>query len=267
MTMNEPEVMTVTTDGFSMDYVRFGQGKETLVILPGLSVQSVMPLAGAIARAYAPLTDDFTIYLFDRRRELPDPYPVRQMARDTARALHALGLEQVSVFGASQGGMMAMTLAIEESQLVKKLVLGSTSACVRGEDAGVVERWIALAQEGRAEELYLAFGEAVYPAAMFEQAKDMLAEAAKTVTPGDLARFVILACGARDFDVTEELHIIACPTLVIGDRDDRVLGPDASVLLAERIPAELYLYDGFGHAAYDTAPDYKQRLLAFLTKE
>jgi hypothetical protein len=27
---------------------------------------------------------------------------------------------------------------------------------------------------------------------------------------------------------------------------------------------EWYLYDGFGHAAYDTAPDYRERLLKFL---
>ena len=35
-------VETVKTDAFSMDYVRFGSGKRTFVILPGLSVQSVM---------------------------------------------------------------------------------------------------------------------------------------------------------------------------------------------------------------------------------
>ena len=41
---NDPEINdsikieTIRTDKFTMDYFRFGDGKETLVILPGLSV-------------------------------------------------------------------------------------------------------------------------------------------------------------------------------------------------------------------------------------
>ena len=27
---------------------------------------------------------------------------------------------------------------------------------------------------------------------------------------------------------------------------------------------EIYMYDGYGHAAYDMAPDYKERILEFL---
>ena len=43
------QIETVKTDAFTMDYFQFGQGKETLVILPGLSVQSVMDSADAVA--------------------------------------------------------------------------------------------------------------------------------------------------------------------------------------------------------------------------
>ena len=46
-------IQTVTTAGFAMDYICFGNGAETMVILPGLSVQSVLPQAKAIARQYA----------------------------------------------------------------------------------------------------------------------------------------------------------------------------------------------------------------------
>ena len=60
-------IETVRTDTFTMDFFRFGRGSRTLVILPGLSVQSVMPAADAVAAAYQTLQDEFTIYLFDRR--------------------------------------------------------------------------------------------------------------------------------------------------------------------------------------------------------
>ena len=263
---------TVRTDRFTMDYFRFGQGKETLVILPGLSVQSVMGSAELIAESYRPLAEEFTIWVMDRRRELPPVYPVREMARDTEEALRTLGLGPVGLFGASQGGMMALTMALEQPELVRRLALGSAAARVTpAQYASIEENWIRPARAGRAEALYLAFGEALYPPATFEQYRALLLEAAGTVTAEELRRFVVLAEGVKGFDVSGELEKLACPVLVLGAGDDRVLGGDAARLLAEglkgRPDCELHTYDGYGHAAYDTAPDYKERLLRFVRGE
>ena len=173
------------------------------------------------------------------------------------------------MFGASQGGMIAMEMAIRHAELVKKLVLGSTAASVTEEQLPAVGEWIRLAEAGDAEGLYLAFGEALYPREMFEQSKGLLLDAAATVTAADLQRFIILAKGMEGFDVTNELRKIACPVLVIGSSDDRVLGGDAAPQIAQRLEGRpdcrLLMYDGYGHAAYDTAPDYRERMLEFLT--
>ena len=64
-------IETVHTKSFAMDYFRFGKGRKTLVILPGLSIQSVMGAADAVAAAYRSLEDSFTIYVFDRRADPP----------------------------------------------------------------------------------------------------------------------------------------------------------------------------------------------------
>jgi len=255
---------TVKTDTFSMDYCMFGRGKEALVILPGLSVQSVMGAGAAIEEAYRLLAEDFTIWLFDRRNEPPPVYSIRDMAEDTAAAIRALGLGPVCLFGASQGGMIAMELAAGHPALVRRLVLGSTAACVGPEPRALFEHWIGLAEEGEREALYFAFAEAVYPKAVFAESRDMLRGLAKTVTDEELRRFVILAKPLCTFDVLDKLEQIACPTLVIGSDDDGVVGAAASRQLAQGINnSKLHMYDGYGHAAYDLAPDYKQRLLHF----
>ena len=57
------EIKTAKWDGAEMDYFCFGRGKETLVIVPGLSVQSVMGSADAVAKQYDLLTDDYTIFV------------------------------------------------------------------------------------------------------------------------------------------------------------------------------------------------------------
>lgn len=264
-------IETVKTDGFTMNFFRFGSGEKRLVILPGLSVQSVMGASEAIAEAYRSLAGRFTIYVFDRRANLPEAYSVRDMARDTAEAFYALGLTKVCLFGASQGGMIALALAIEYPELVGSMVLGSTSAHVTDEQFGAIEEWIRLARAGDREGLYLAFGREIYPPAVFEACRESLLAVAGTVTEHDLERFIILAEGTRGFDVVSELGKISCPVLAIGSFEDGVLDSDATMEIAERLDVHpdfrLYMYTGYGHAAFDTAPDYRQRILDFFDSD
>ena len=261
-------IETVKTEGFEMRFFRFGQGARPFVILPGLSVQSVMGAAADIAAAYADFAEDYTVYVFDRRSELPERYPVYQMGLDTAAAMRALGLRSCDVFGASQGGMMAQVIAIEAPELVHKLVLGSTTAHVKPEDEVLFEDWMRLAEAHDGPALYDAFGKAIYPEAVYAQYRDALLAAGKTVTDAEFERFVTLTEGIRGFDVTDKLDRIRCPVLVIGVFEDAVLESDATMEIAVKLDENpgfrLYFYNGYGHAAFDTAPDYRERMLRFL---
>jgi Predicted hydrolases or acyltransferases (alpha/beta hydrolase superfamily) len=263
----EYEVKTVSTGGVSLEYVVFGSGADTLVILPGLSVQSVMGSAEVIADAYKLLADDFTVYLFDRRKELPGSYTVSDMAEDTVAAIKALGLTKINIFGASQGGMIAMKIASSHPDLVNKLILGSTSSRIEDVQYKTIENWIELAKKGDANGLYFAFGEALYPKEIYEQSRELLTQMASTVTKEELDRFIILAGSMNGFDISSELGKIICPALILGDTDDRVLGPAASHTIADGIgdKAQIFMYEGYGHAVYDLAPDYRERMLQFLS--
>jgi pimeloyl-ACP methyl ester carboxylesterase len=265
-------VDTVETDRCSMEFCRFGKGDRTLVIVPGLSVQSVMPSANLIAEAYKELADDFTVYVFDRRKGvLPEGYSVADMAEDTAAAMEALSIEQADVFGASQGGMITLKLAADHPELVHKIIVGSSAARVSEDPQAVIESWIDLAQEGNAKDLYLLFGETIYPEDVYEGYKDALIQAAETVTEEDLARFVILAGALKGLDLREDIARITCPALVIGSETDKVFGREGSDDIAAGLTASpdcrLYIYDAYGHAVYDLAPDYKTRMRDFLLEE
>ena len=139
---------------------------------------------------------------------------------------------------------------------------------MREEDWQVLEQWVRLAEQKDRAGLYLNFGEKIYPPAFFQQYRQAMLDAAETVTDLDLARFAILAEGCRGFDVTEDLPRIQCPVLAIGVAEDAVLDADATMEIAEalddRVDFRLYMYTGFGHAAFDTAPDYRSRVLRFL---
>ena len=262
---------TIKTKRFEMEYFRFGSGDKTFVILPGLSIKSVMGAKDAVEDAYSLMKDDFTTYVFDRRKVISENYSIKDMADDTARAMEEMGLTDTYVFGASQGGMIGLALAIRHPKLVKKLVLGSTSSHVQPSQRGVLDRWIGLAEAGDRHGLYREYGKEIYPPEVFEQYREIFDEAASTVTDEELARFVILARSIRDFDVTDELKCIKCPVLALGVYEDQVLDSDATMEIAQNLDHRddfaLYMYKGYGHAAFDTAPDYKSRMLDFLLKE
>ncbi|MCR5795840.1 MAG: alpha/beta fold hydrolase [Solobacterium sp.] len=256
---------------FRMNYFRFGRGEKTMVILPGLSLQDIRGAAEAVAQEYAVMHDDFTVYLFDRRDDVPDTYPVTDMAEDTAQAMKLLGLEDVYLFGASQGGMMAMAVAQEHPELVHSLVIGSSSCKVTDSQYSVIRGWRDLAESRDAEALFLSFAEMIYPEAVYEQYRDTFIETAKTVTDEDMRKFVILAEGTEGFDISDKMDQIRCPVLALEADDDRVLGAEAGELINKKMKDmenfSYYVYSGYGHAAFDTAaPEYQQRMYDFFMK-
>ena len=260
----------VVSGSSEIGYLRFGEGKKTLVILPGLSVQSVLPSAAAIEKQYRVFRDGFTVYLFDRRSEPPEKYTVYDMASDTAEAMRKIGLGGVCLFGASQGGMIAQAIALDYPELVFKAALCSSACRIGPERASVIREWIRLAKKGKATELYLSFGEKIYPPGVFRQYRDAFPKMAESVSDSDLSRFITLAGGTFGFDVKERLREIRRPVLAVGDRTDAVLGADATDEIAEAFgdaPGfESFVYSGYGHAVYDTAPDFAERLYEFFIK-
>ncbi len=261
----------VTANEYTVPYIKFGSGKKTLVILPGLGIQSVIPFASAIKKQYESFCKDYTVYLFERREDMPKAYSVYDMADDTAKAINELGLSDICLFGVSQGGMMAMIIASEFPQLVGKLALGSSAAFVSQESEKVLSEWLSLAQSKDTQGLYLSFGEKVYSAEFFQQHKSAFEDMAKTVTEKDLKRFITLVKGMQGFDAREIIADIKCPVLAIGDTSDNVLGSESTPLIAQlmknKTNFEMYMYSGCGHAAYDTAEGYTNKLSEFFNKE
>ena len=156
-----------------------------------------------------------------------------------------------------------MLIAAWYPELVQKLILGSTACHVLKEGLPVLDNWIHLAEEKRGADLYLDFGKKIYSKALFEQMKSLLEAAGKSVTDAEFQRFVILAKGTYGFDARPELPKIKCPVLVMGSDDDAVLGAEGSREIARLLGCQIYMYKDYGHACYDTAPDYKEKMVKF----
>lgn len=259
---------TVIAGNMEMDYVTFGGGEKNFVIIPGLSIHSVMGLEDIIAEAYKDFAKDYTVYVFDRAKNFGKGYTIREMAADTAKAMETLGIEKADIFGASQGGMLAMYLAIDSPEMVNKLILGSTLAKPNETFTKTARKWNELAKKKDETALAESFVDNVFSEGTLKVYREALIKMNSGITEEEFARLVILTEACKTFDCYDELAKIKCPTLVIGSRDDRVVTPEGSEQLAEALSCELYMYeDCYGHAVYDEAPDYKQRCLDFLAKD
>jgi 3-oxoadipate enol-lactonase len=121
---------TVKVNGITIYYELQGEG-EPVVLIAGLrlDLSDYHGIDSWLAQKYQVLA-------FDNRgagrTDKPDtPYSIEIMADDTAELLQTLGIKAASIIGISMGGRIALELALQHPELVKKLVLVSTSARVK----------------------------------------------------------------------------------------------------------------------------------------
>ena len=260
---------TVPVGNTEMCYACFGNGRNTLIVLPGLSdgLATVKGKALLLAEPYRSFFERFTVYMFSRKNEMPDGYTIRDMAADQAAALQALSIRKASVLGVSQGGMIAQCLALDYPELVEKLVLAVSAPSANETVRNCISAWTEMAEQGDHQHLMIDTAERSYSEAYLKKYRKLYPVLGKIGKPKDgYRRFLINAKAILAFDVSGELGQILCPTLILAGGEDKIVGVQASYEMKEAIAgSELYVYPGLGHAAYEEAPDFYERVFRFLT--
>lgn len=257
----------VQIGGTDMDYVSFGKGGRIFIMLPGLGdgLRTVKGMVLLLSLTYKEYAKDYTVFIFSRKNDLPDNYSTRDMAKDQATAMKHLGISNADVMGVSQGGMIAQYLAIDHPELVGKLVLAVTLARQNDIVQNAVRSWISMAEHGDYKSLMIDTAEKSYSEKYLRRYRPFYPLLGHMGKPKDWRRFLIQANSCLHHNSYSELYKITCPTLIIGGACDKIVGDAASSELAEKIEKnKLYIYDGLGHAAYEEAADFNQRVLRFL---
>ena len=258
---------TLKTNTLEMDYIRFGTGARNLIILPGLGdgLQTVKGTALPMALMYRIFAKEFTVYAFSRRSSLPQGYTTRDMARDQAEAMDALGILQADILAVSMGGMIAQHLAMDYPDKVGKLILTVTSARPNPILTESVEEWVNLAQQGDHAAFMDSNLRRIYSEKYYRKNKWLAPIVGKMTKPKSYDRFFIQANACLIHDAFDRLHTITAPTLVIGGQQDKALGGDASREIAARIPgSRLLMYPQWGHGVYEEEQGFNRSVLEFL---
>lgn len=183
-------------------------------------------------------------------------YTLSDMAADAAGLFRALGFEKAHVVGASMGGAIAQTMAIEHPDRVLSLTsmmstTGNMSVGQASPDAlreifggpRAVTRDEVIQQNLRA---FRAVGSPGYPANEDEVAARAGRAYDRSHDPIGVARQAVATVASGDR--TKLLRHLKVPTLVIHGLADRMCDVSGGRATAEAIPgAELVLIEGMGH--------------------
>lgn len=246
-----------------MNYITFGKGERPLIMIQGLSTRSIKGASLSLAYMYRLFAKDYKVYLFDRRENIGESITVRELAADIALAMDALEIKNADIFGVSQGGMIAQYLAIDRPDLVNKLVLAVTLSKNNETVKTVIDNWIKMTEQNDIKNLVTDMAEKMYTDSYMRRYKMFMPLLTILQKPKNVPRFITLAKACLTCNAYDELDKIQCPVFVIGGMQDKITGGEASIEIAEKLGCKSFIYEDLGHAAYEEAKDFNQRIYDF----
>ena len=264
--------MIIELGDFHCAYDRVGQGPDlTLLHSVGLSTREGW-------RYQIPaLAEHFTVLSFDFRGfgEFScggEPLGVATFVRDLSALLAALDISRTAVMGISLGGFVAQAFTLARPELVSALVLVSTTCRhLAANQARRSERNAMVRELGMQAALDAQVEKQFAPEFARGQPGRARRGTARTISPNDPSRYADVLDDLGHFNSCDQLHTIACPTLIVaGDADTSVVAGraplDSARTLHGLIPgSELAVIAGARHyPQIDHAEAFNARVLAFL---
>jgi len=241
---------SIKINHMDMDYVVFGSGEENLIIIPGLddSLTPVWQTSRMLYRQLKNFTSSFRIYVFARKKDLPPGFTTRDMADDLYQALESLGLTNYSLFGLSQGGMIAQYFAIDHSHALRKLIIAVSLSKPTDTSQKTFERWHRMSVQGDYTKLIVDTVRKSCPSGKCSWFRKVTSFFGAFGRSKSLNQFIIQSEACMNHHSHEELHRIKTPTLIIGGMKDEIVGHKAASEMAENIPdSVLKEYQYMGH--------------------
>ena len=182
-------------------------------------------------------------------------YTLSDMAADTVGLMDALGFDSVHLVGASMGGMIAQTIAIEYPSRVKSLtsMMSTTGNSFVGQpDFSVLSKLGSPDYNNRQEYIQWrikslkAIGSTIYP---FDEEAAIKTAGLSWDRDHDALGLMRQAVAVlKSGDRTQQLHNLHVPTLVIHGNADKMINVSGGIATAEAIrDAKLVIFEGMGH--------------------
>lgn len=249
-----------------LPYFRLGSGPR-LIVLRGFTTTHDNPKGmqrSFEVKMLAPLARHFDVYAVNRAPGLAPGTTMAEIATQHADAFAAKFGGPVDLLGISSGGSIALEVAADHPDAVRRLVLVCAASRIGPEAAAAQMRYINAVAAGKRGAHHLApmkvssrIGAKLLAPIMW-----LMDPLARPKDPSDMVAF---ARAEDAFDVSARLGDVTAPTLVIAGERDNVYGLDLLRSTAEGVgDGRLIVYPGASHASAMTDKRLGDDVAAFL---
>jgi pimeloyl-ACP methyl ester carboxylesterase len=256
-------------NGIELYYELHGPEDAEVVVLSN----GVLMSTASWAFQTAALAKKFRVLLYDCRgmwkSDHPDElYSMEIHADDLCGLMDVLSIKQAHIAGISYGSEVSMVFAIKYPQRVISLVLADGVSQIDALLEGQCESWVTAAKAKDADLLF----EVTYPMnfsdAWIAAHRPALAAARERYHDLDFDAFLRLMDSFLALNITDDLHKISAPTLVIVAENDILKSRKYSEILVREIPgAEFAIIPFGGHAVCLEQPGvFNTLLIGFFAK-
>jgi pimeloyl-ACP methyl ester carboxylesterase len=257
----------IHTNGINLYYEEQGSGEPLLLIMGITATGSVWE------KHVAYWHKNFRCITVDNRgvgrSDAPaGPYTTAQMADDYAGLLDALHLEKARVIGVSMGSTIAQQLAIRHPEKIASMVLMCPWARCDNMAKGIFQHMVNCKTLLDPESFGLFIQLLIFSKSSWDDETmfaSMEADRKKAASQEQVQTLQGLsgqAAACISHDALGQLHQIQQPVLVIGGKEDIFTPPWMAIEVAGAISgAELYMYDGCGHAFHwEQITDFNEKI-------
>ena len=217
------------------------------------------------------------IILHDFRGQLKSdkpqgPYTFKTHVDDAKALFDHLGVKRVHLVGTSYGGEAALKFAIEYPELTASITVIDAVSELDPVVEGFVASWKLFCDSGDGEAFFWGIAPSIYSSKFLAENHPMLQQRAKAIKDnpdGFLeGQKALYDTFVNDVYMTDKLHRIQCPALVVCGEKDILKPPKFSKIIADNIPnSEYILIPDSGHVTiFEKPKELESAVLGFLLK-
>jgi 3-oxoadipate enol-lactonase len=262
--------MKITANGISINYLIEGPASAPVVTLSHSLATNLSMWDPQIPA----LTTRYRVLRFDTRghggTDAPEgPYSLEQLAEDVRALLQALKIARAHFIGLSMGGMIGQILGLQHPQMLHSLVLCDTSSRVPAEAKPMWEERIKVARtQGMEPHVELTIGR-WFTAPFRDKRPDVVDPVRAMIRATNPRGYIGCSQAIAALNLTDRLHAISVPTLVVVGEDDPGTPVAASRTIHEKIKgSELVILKSASHLSnMEQSEAFNQAVTVFLAKQ
>ncbi len=256
----------VELNGLSTYVERRGRGQPlVLVHALGMNLRSWDPIAEILA-------EHFEVVAYDYRghgrteKSAAQAYGISMLAEDLRALLERLALPPVRLVGLAVGSMIAQQLALLDPALVRALVLGSPRGQLDPPGVRYNQQRAEIVEARGMRDVVDLTVERAFPGGYPESHPELMGWFRGEFLSNDPHGYAAVCRGLSSFNLSDRLHEIRCPTLLLAGELDQLCPVGEAVSMQRRIAGSVCeILAGVGHFGAIEAPaEFAQRVLAFL---